>query len=117
MSKVKSHFSQENLLKASKSKVEHIDIDHTAKLANLSLSPAEKQIFEKQLGSVLAYISKLNEVNTKNVEAIGQITGLVNVVREDKTAPSIPQEDALKNAPRTHNGFFEVDAIFEDQNL
>ncbi|OGE04659.1 hypothetical protein A3B51_00410 [Candidatus Curtissbacteria bacterium RIFCSPLOWO2_01_FULL_41_18] len=102
---------QKSKIKNQKSK---IDINHTAKLANLSLSPAEKKTFEKQLGSVLAYISKLNEVNTKNVEAIGQITGLVNVVREDKTAPSIPQEDALKNAPRTHNGFFEVDAIFEE---
>lgn len=98
-------------------KKQGIDIDHVAKLANLTLFPAEKQIFEKQLSSVLAYISKLNEVDTKNVEPTGQITGLVNVIREDETAPSMPQEDALKNAPRTHNGFFEVDAIFEDQNL
>ena len=92
-----------------------IDIDHVAKLANLSLSPAEKQTFGKQLGEVLNYINKLNEVDAKNIEPIGQITGLVNVTREDEAAPSLAQEEALANAPRTHSGFFEVDAIFEEQ--
>ncbi len=91
----------------------NIDVDHVAKLANLTLSPTEKQIFAKQLAEVLDYVNKLNEINTKGVEPIGQITGLENVTREDESAPSLAQEDALKNAPRTHNGFFEVDAIFE----
>ncbi|OGE01104.1 hypothetical protein A2196_00105, partial [Candidatus Curtissbacteria bacterium RIFOXYA1_FULL_41_14] len=89
-----------------------IDINYVARLANLPLSDEEKKTFEKQLKEVLNYFSNLNEVNTKTVEPIGHITGLVDVVREDKTAPSISQEDALVNAPKTHNGFFEVEAIF-----
>lgn len=93
-----------------------INIDHVAKLANLTLSPAEKQIFEKQLLEVLDYINKLNEVDTKNVEPIGQITGLENVTREDIAAPSLSQDDALKNAPRTQNGFFEVDAVLAENS-
>ena|SRR3990167_3554243 len=93
-----------------------IDIDQVAKLANLTLSPAEKKIFEKQLSEVLEYINKLNEVDTKEVEPIGQITGLENVTREDTAAPSLSQDDALKNAPRTHNGFFEVDAVFAENS-
>ncbi|KKR65282.1 MAG: Aspartyl/glutamyl-tRNA(Asn/Gln) amidotransferase subunit C [Candidatus Curtissbacteria bacterium GW2011_GWA1_40_47] len=91
-----------------------IDINYVARLANLPLSDEEKKTFEKQLKEVLNYFSNLNEVNTKTVEPIGHITGLVDVVREDKTAPSISQEDALVNAPKTHNGFFEVEAIFEE---
>lgn len=94
----------------------NIDVDHVAKLANLSLSPAEKKIFEDQLGKVLDYINHLNKVNTVNIEPIGQITELVNVTREDKAAPSLSQGEALANAPRTHNGFFEVDAIFEENS-
>lgn len=94
-----------------------IDIGHVAKLANLSLSPAEKKTFEKQLEEVLSYINKLGEINTKDVEPIGQITGLVNVTREDEAAPSLPQDEALANAPRTYNGFFEVDAIFEENGI
>ena len=92
-----------------------IDIDQVAKLANLTLSPAEKKIFEKQLSEVIEYINKLNEVDTQNVEPIGQITGLENVTREDIPAPSLSQAEALKNAPRTHNGFFEVNAILEEE--
>ena len=92
-----------------------IDINHTAKLANLNLSPAEKKTFDAQLSKVLDYINKLNQVDTKDVLPIGQITGLENVTRDDTPAPSLSQDDALKNASRTHNGFFEVDAIFEDR--
>ena len=92
-----------------------IDINHVAKLANLSLSPAEKQIFAKQLSDILAYVNKLNELNTQNVEPIGQITGLENITREDKATPSQTQEEALKNAKRTYKGFFEVDAVIEPQ--
>lgn len=92
-----------------------IDIDYVAKLAKLPLTSLERKIFEKQLKDVLAYISKLEEVETIKVEPIGHIAGLTSVTREDTTAPSITQKEALSNAPRAHNGFFEVEAIFEEQ--
>lgn len=93
-----------------------IDIDHVAKLANLPLTSQEKKTFEKQLTDVLSYISKLNELDTTRVEPIGHITGLENIGRQDITAPSIAQSEALANAPKTYNGFFEVDAIFVEQD-
>lgn len=92
-----------------------INIDHVAKLADLKLTDAEKKTFEPQLEEILGYISKLSEVNTNNVEPIGHITGLENVTREDEAKPSLSQDEALKNAPKTHNGFFQVEAIFEEQ--
>ena len=92
-----------------------IDIDYVARLANLPLTQKEKKTFAKQLKNVLGYFSKLSEVDTARVEPIGHITGLTNVVRDDRTAPSITQDEALVNAPKTYNGFFEVDAIFEEQ--
>ena len=94
----------------------NIDIDHVAKLANLTLSPAEKKTYEYQLAKVLDYINHLSQVDTTKIEPIGQITGLVNVTREDDAAPSLSQEEALANAPRTHNGFFEVDAVFAENS-
>lgn len=102
-------------LKTQNSKVGDIDIDYTASLANLTLSEEEKMIFSKQLDDILTYISKLGEIKTENIEPIGHITGLSNITREDKSSPSLSQEEALKNAPKTHEGFFEVDAIFEEQ--
>ena len=93
-----------------------IDIDYVAKLANLPLSASEKKVFNRQLADVLGYFEKLKKLKTEGVEPIGHITGLINVTREDKAAPSISQEEALVNAPKTYNGFFEVEAIFEENN-
>ena len=92
-----------------------IDIDYISKLANLPLSNKEKTLFEKQLKDVLNYIAKLNEINTDKVEPIAHIVDLANITRNDETRPSLNQDDALKNAPKTYNGFFEVDAIFDEQ--
>ena len=92
-----------------------IDVDYVSKLANLPLTDKEKAVFEKQLKDVLTYISKLNEIDTDEVEPIAHIADLVNITRGDETSPSLSQEDAIKNSPKTHNGFFEVDAIFDEQ--
>lgn len=99
-----------------KSKSTKIDIDHVAKLANLPLNSKEKTVLSKKLSDIVRYIYKLNEVKTQNVEPIGHITGLVNIVRADEPSPSLSQEDALANASKTHNGFFEVDAIFQEES-
>ncbi len=97
-----------------------IDVSRVAKLANLPLTQEEEKKFEKQLGEILSYIEKLNEVDTKNIESTSQVTGLENVTREDTASPSLPQEEVLKNAPlrqgfegqakEKYNGFFKVKA-------
>lgn len=91
-----------------------IDVSHIAKLANLPLSPNEKTKFESQLTETLDYVKQLEEIDTKNAEPTSQVTGLENVTREDVVIPSMPQEDALKNAKSTYNGFFKVPAIMEE---
>ncbi len=88
-----------------------IDVKHIAKLANLPVSAEEEKKFETQLGETLSYIEMLQEVDTKDVKSTNQVTGLENVFREDEVKPSLSQEEALKNAPATQNGFFKVSAI------
>lgn len=88
-----------------------IDVTHVAKLANFPLKPEEKEKFEKQLTEILSYVEKLKEVDTKNVEITSQVTGLENATREDKTTPSLSQEEALSGAKNKHNGLFKVKAI------
>ena len=88
-----------------------IDVTHVAKLANIPLNPQEKEKFEKQLGQIITYIEKLNEVDTKNVEPTSQVTGLENVTQEDEDRPSLSQEEALSNTKSQHNGLFKVRAI------
>ena len=90
-----------------------IDVAHVAKLANLPLSKEEEKKFESQLSSVLEYVSKLNEIDTKSIEPTSQVTGLENVTREDQPSPSLSQEEALSNTKSKHNGLFKVKAILD----
>ena len=92
-----------------------INVPHVAKLANLTLSDKELKKFDSQLQETVDYVEELEEVNTKGVEPTSQVTGLENVLREDVATPSLTQDEALSNAKATHNGFFKVDAILEDE--
>jgi aspartyl-tRNA(Asn)/glutamyl-tRNA(Gln) amidotransferase subunit C len=92
-----------------------IDVKHVAKLANLTLTEEEIPKFEKQLSEVLEMVSKLNSLDTTGVEETSQVTGLENVTREDIATPSLSQEEALSQAKTTHNGFFQVKGIFEEE--
>lgn len=91
-----------------------INVAHVAKLANLPLTDEEKKKFESQLSSILEYFEKLKEVDTSKVAQTSQVTGLENIVREDKTTPSLSQKEALSNTKNKHNGMFRVTAILED---
>lgn len=91
-----------------------VNVPHVAKLASLPLKKEEIEKFQKQLSSILDYIKKLSEVETKNVEPTSQVTGLENVTRDDQPNPSLSQEEVLQNAKNRHNGFFKVPAIFKE---
>ncbi len=92
-----------------------IDIDKVAKLANLSLDEQEKKVFTPQLSETIDYIEKLEEIDTSVIEPTSQVTDLENVTRDDIAQPSLTQENALKNAKSTYNGFIMTEAILEEQ--
>ena len=89
------------------------DVKYVAYLARLSLTPEEEQKFQAQLGNVLGYITKLNELDVTNVEPTAHAVPLVNVTRADEVHPSLPHEEAMCNAPAQLNGLFQVPKIVE----
>ena len=86
---------------------------YVAHLARLSLSPDEELKLGAQLESILGYIAKLKEADVSGVEPTAHAFPLVNVTRSDELRPSMPHEDALRNAPNTANGLFIVPKIVE----
>ena len=90
-----------------------IDIKYVAHLARLHLTPDEEKKLGAQLGHILGYIEKLNELDVSNVEPTAHAVPLVNVTRPDETRPPLPQGDALRNAPAQANGLFIVPKIVE----
>lgn len=94
------------------------DVLHVAKLAKIDLTDSEVDKFTSQLSLVLEYMSELNDVDTSNVEATSQTTGLENVTRTDliKTENILSQDEALSGSDKTHNGYFKVDAILSERS-
>ncbi len=92
------------------------DILHIAKLGNLTLNEKEIELFKKQLSSVIDYINKLQEVNTDKVEPSSQITGLTDVLREDKVDDkrTLTPDQALENAKSKEGSLFKVKAVLTE---
>ena len=90
-----------------------IDVKYVAHLARISLSPDEEQKLSAQLGNILGYIEKLKEADVTGVEPTAHAFPLVNVTRLDEVRPSLPNEDALRNAPAKAGGLFVVPKIVE----
>ena len=91
------------------------DVGHVAKLAKLTLSHVEQKKLERQLEETVEYIKELDKVDVAGVKPTSQVTGLENVMREDEVRPSLTQEEALLNAKSTHNGFFKVKGILDNE--
>ena len=90
-----------------------MEIGHIALLARLELSDEEKALFSRQLGSIIEYIEKLNELDTASVEPTAHVLPLHNVFREDAVQPSLPRDMALQNAPERNEQFYRVPKIIE----
>ena len=89
------------------------DLQHAVKLARIELTPEEEARLGSQLGDILKYVDKLNELDVKGVEPTAHAVPLTNVMREDKVQPSLSHADAMRNAPQKSNGLFVVPKIVE----
>ena len=89
------------------------DIQYVANLARITLSPEEETKLGTQLGDILGYVKKLEELDVDGVEPMAHAVPLANVLRADEVRPSITNEEALANAPKQANGLFIVPKIVE----
>ncbi|MEW5799545.1 MAG: Asp-tRNA(Asn)/Glu-tRNA(Gln) amidotransferase subunit GatC [Bacteroidota bacterium] len=87
------------------------DVEHIAKLANLEFTDAEKEKLTHEMNEILQHMEKLNELDTSNVEPLSQVVEQQNVFRNDEVKPSIPTEEALKNAPDKTEEHFKVPKV------
>lgn len=86
-------------------------VEYIAKLARLSLTEAEKETYARQLGSILGYIAKLNELDTTNVPPTSHVVHIEHAFRPDQTRPGLTQDEALANAPDPSPPFFRVPKV------
>jgi len=89
------------------------EVRKVAKLARLELADADLPRMAEQLNRILEYVDQLQEVNTDGVEPMAHPLPVQNVFRDDEPRPSLPVDEALKNAPARAGNYFGVPAVFD----
>ncbi len=87
------------------------DAEYIANLARLKYSDEELENFTHQMNEILAYVEKLNELDTENIEPLSHPVENTNVFRDDLKKKSIGHDEALKNAPDSNDDYFKVPKV------
>jgi len=97
-------------------KITEDEVRYVAGLANLKLTEEEIHKFCADLGEILTYMDKLNEVDTHQVEPMAQVlydAGEIATLRADQERAVVGPEAALANAPLASAEFFKVPKVIE----
>ena len=95
-------------------KIDEGQVWRVAQLSRLELTDDETKQFSTQLSAIVAYIEKLNELDTENVEPLAHCLPVHNVFREDVPRPSLSNDAAIANAPERVDEYFKVPKILDD---
>lgn len=93
------------------SKIDKHEIERIAKLARIAVTPEETVQIAGELAQIMNYVEKLQQVDITGVEPTDQVTGLVDVWREDIVKPSMDRELLLQNAPSQRDGYIVVKRV------
>ncbi|MGA3034205.1 MAG: Asp-tRNA(Asn)/Glu-tRNA(Gln) amidotransferase subunit GatC [Terracidiphilus sp.] len=93
------------------------DVKRVAELAHLDLTPEESTGMLRDLNSILDYMAELNELETKGVAPLAQVSELSDAghsgPRRDVLEPSLPRAAVMAEAPETDGVFFKVPKVIE----
>ena len=83
------------------------DVAHVARLARLTLTNDELDLYTGQLAAVLEH--------ARDVEPMSHPIPLVNVLRDDVVGPTIDRDEVLAMAPAVEDNRFRVPAILGEE--
>lgn len=92
-------------------KIDKKIVEKLADLSKLEFNDKSRKEIINDLNKMLAFVEKLHEIDTTNVEPLIYMTDEVNVLREDDVHHEITQKDALKNAPKKDSDYFKVPKV------
>jgi aspartyl-tRNA(Asn)/glutamyl-tRNA(Gln) amidotransferase subunit C len=94
-------------------KLDHEAVLHIARLARIDLSDDEIEAYAGQLSDIISHFDVLNAVDTEGVEPTAHTLPLRNVLADDVSRPSMPQDQVLEMAPNVEDGYLRVRAVLE----
>ncbi|MAO71460.1 MAG: Asp-tRNA(Asn)/Glu-tRNA(Gln) amidotransferase GatCAB subunit C [Flavobacteriales bacterium] len=94
-------------------KVNNKLIQEIAKLSKLKFDDSSTKKMKEDFKKMLAFVDKLNEIDTEGVEPLIYISDEENVLRSDEVSMFTSQQDALKNAPQKDSDYFKVPTVLK----
>jgi aspartyl-tRNA(Asn)/glutamyl-tRNA(Gln) amidotransferase subunit C len=88
-------------------------VAHIAHLARLEFEGVESESVRMDLENIVAFMDRLNAVDTSGVEPLVFMLDEVNRLREDNASSTINREEALKNAPKKDSDYFRIPKVLE----
>ena len=95
------------------SKITLEQVRHVALLARLELSPQDENRLRTDMDEMLAYVDKLNELDTTNVAPTTQVGEAGTPMRDDEVTNRPDADAILANAPSRDRNYFKVPKIIE----
>jgi aspartyl-tRNA(Asn)/glutamyl-tRNA(Gln) amidotransferase subunit C len=92
-------------------KITKEEVLYVAHLARLDLDDESIGRFAGQIGEILGYIDKLNQVETEGTRPTSHAIFLTNAFRDDKPGEHLNRDRALANAPDQEDGNFVVPKV------
>ena len=92
-------------------KITKDEVLYVADLARLDLDEASIDKFAGQIGTILDYVDKLNEVDTEGIRPTSHAISLTNAFREDEQKEHLERDKVLANAPDKEDGSFIVPKV------
>ncbi|HET6467094.1 MAG TPA: Asp-tRNA(Asn)/Glu-tRNA(Gln) amidotransferase subunit GatC [Geminicoccaceae bacterium] len=84
-----------------------------ATLARIEVPEAEQDRLARELSNILGWIEQLSEVDTTAVEPMRAVMQVEKPLRPDQVTDGGRRDDILRNAPRSHDGYFVVPRVVE----
>jgi len=88
-------------------------IEDIAKLSKLKFDESSSEKMKDDLKKILAFVDKLNEIDTEGVKPLIYMSDEVNVLRADEIFEATAQDEALKNAPQKDSDYFKVPTVLK----
>lgn len=95
-------------------KLDEKQIRHVGVLARIELTDQQVQDWGRQFADIVAYMDKLQQLNTDGVEPMAHAVPMHTVLASDVPRPSLSAEEALANAPDRAGDFYKVPKVIGD---
>ncbi len=92
-----------------------MDIAKVAKLARLSLTEEQLELYGAQLDQILDHAERIQAMPTDGVPPTSHPFPMTNSFRADEITPSLDRDEVLEQAPDIQGGYFRVPRILDVQ--